>query len=190
MELGRISNDLRLLSSGPTSGFSEITLPAVQPGSSIMPGKVNPVLPECMNMICFVIIGNDVAITQAAGAGQLELNVMMPIMGNLILRSAEYLVNFIPIFEKRCIDGIEVDRDALGRKAMANPVLATLLNRKLGYLKAAEVAKEAMERKRSVIDIVVEKGLLTKEEAGRMFERSSLIGPYDGSSEEGEKGID
>ncbi|HHD16605.1 MAG TPA: hypothetical protein ENK47_07855, partial [Euryarchaeota archaeon] len=108
----------------------------------------------------------------------------------LILRSAEYLVNFIPIFEKRCIDGIEVDRDALGRKAMANPVLATLLNRKLGYLKAAEVAKEAMERKRSVIDIVVEKGLLTKEEAGRMFERSSLIGPYDGSSEEGEKGID
>ncbi|RLF68706.1 MAG: aspartate ammonia-lyase [Thermoplasmata archaeon] len=190
VELGRISNDLRLLSSGPTSGFSEITLPAVQPGSSIMPGKVNPVLPECMNMICFVIIGNDVAITQAAGAGQLELNVMMPIMGNLILRSAEYLVNFIPIFEKRCIDGIEVDRDALGRKAMANPVLATLLNRKLGYLKAAEVAKEAMERKRSVIDIVVEKGLLTKEEAGRMFERSSLIGPYDGSSEEGEKGID
>jgi aspartate ammonia-lyase len=99
LELGRIANDLRLMSSGPTSGLSEIQLPPVQPGSSIMPGKVNPVLPECLNQICFVVIGNDVAISQAAGAGQLELNVMMPIMGNLILRSAEYLVNFLPIFD-------------------------------------------------------------------------------------------
>ncbi len=176
IELGRISNDLRLLSSGPTSGFSEIQLPAVQPGSSIMPGKVNPVMPECMNMICFVVIGNDVAITSAANAGQLELNVMMPMMGNLILRSAEYFVNFIPLFQKKCIDGIEVDAEALNKKAMANPALATLLNRKLGYLKAAEVAKEAMERRRSVVDIVLEKGLITKKEADEIFNHASLIG--------------
>lgn len=179
IELGRISNDLRLLSSGPTSGFSEIQLPAVQPGSSIMPGKVNPVMAECMNMICFVVIGNDVAISTAAGAGQLELNVMMPVMGNLILRSAEYLVNFLPVFEKKCIDGITVDAEALNKKAMANPALATLLNRKLGYLKAAEVAKEAMERKRSVVDIVLEKGLLTKEEADKLFDTEALIGIKD-----------
>lgn len=179
IELGRISNDLRLLSSGPTSGFSEIQLPAVQPGSSIMPGKVNPVLAECMNMICFVVIGNDVAITHAAGAGQLELNVMMPMMGNLILRSAEYFVNFLPVFEAKCIDGITVDAESLNKRAMENPALATLLNRKLGYLKAAEVAKEAMERKRSVVDIVLEKGLLTKEEADELFDTSALIGIRD-----------
>jgi aspartate ammonia-lyase len=134
-----------------------------------------------MNMICFVVIGNDVAITAAAGAGQLELNVMMPIMGNLILRSAEYFVNFIPIFRDRCIAGIEVDAESLNKKAMANPVLATLLNRKLGYLKAAEVAKEAMERRRSVIDIVLERGLLTKEEADKIFDPYSLIGLSDPS---------
>lgn len=176
VELGRISNDLRLLSSGPTSGFSEIMLPAVQPGSSIMPGKVNPVMAECMNMICFVVIGNDVAITSAANAGQLELNVMVPIIGNLILRSAEYFVNFIPVFREKCIEGIEVDAEELNERAMSNPALATLLNRKLGYLKAAEVAKEAMERRRSVIDIVLERGLLTKEEADRTFDHRSLIG--------------
>ncbi len=187
IELGRISNDLRLLSSGPTSGFSEITLPAVQPGSSIMPGKVNPVLAECMNMICFVVMGNDVAITTAAGAGQLELNVMMPIMGNLILRSAEYFVNFLPIFGEKCIDGISVDAESLNKRVMANPILATLLNRKLGYLKAAEVAKEAMERKRSVVDIVLEKGYLTREEADEMFNRASLVGLVRGISEDGEE---
>ncbi len=187
VELGRIANDLRLLSSGPTSGLSDISLPAVQPGSSIMPGKVNPVLPECMNMICFVVIGNDVAITTAAGAGQLELNVMMPIMGNLILRSAEYFVNFLPVFTSRCVDGISVDAEALNKKAMSNPALATLLNRKLGYLKAAEVAKEAVERRRSVVDIVLEKGYLTKEEADQMFDKSSLVGMIPEKSDEGKK---
>jgi aspartate ammonia-lyase len=186
VELGRIANDLRLLSSGPTSGFSEISLPAVQPGSSIMPGKVNPVLPECLNMICFVVIGNDVAITTAAGAGQLELNVMMPIMGNLILRSAEYLVNFLPVFTGKCIDGISVDAESLNKKAMANPALATLLNRKLGYLKAAEVAKEAMERRRSVVDIVLEKGYLTRKEADEMFDKASLVGMIPRVSENGD----
>jgi aspartate ammonia-lyase len=176
VELGRIANDLRLMSSGPTSGFSEIQLPAVQPGSSIMPGKVNPVLPECLNQICFVVIGNDVAITQAAGAGQLELNVMMPIMGNLILRSAEYLVNFLPVFDSKCISGIKVNAEELNRRALNNPALATLLNRKIGYLKAAEVAEESAATGRAVREIVVEKGLLTEEEAAALFDRSALLG--------------
>jgi len=185
VELGRISNDLRLLSSGPTSGFAEITLPAVQPGSSIMPGKVNPVLPECLNQICFVIIGNDVAITSAAGAGQLELNVMMPVMGNLILRSAEYLVNFLPVFEEKCIAGIEVNAETLTKRALHNPALATLLTRKLGYLAAADVAKEAMGSGRPVKEIVVEKGLLTREEAEELFSEERLLGNPSPPSDEG-----
>jgi aspartate ammonia-lyase len=152
-----------------------------------MPGKVNPVLPECLNMICFVVIGNDVSITTAAGAGQLELNVMMPIMGNLILRSAEYLVNFLPVFTTKCVDGISVDAESLNKKAMANPALATLLNRKLGYLKAAEVAKEAMDRRRSVVDIVLEKGYLTKEEADETFNMASLVGILHDTSDDGDE---
>lgn len=176
VELGRIANDLRLMSSGPTSGFSEITLPAVQPGSSIMPGKVNPVLPECLNQICFVIIGNDVALTLAAGAGQLELNVMMPIMGNLILRSAEYLVNFLPTFTDRCVKGIEANARELNERALKNPALATLLNRKIGYLNAAEVAKESMRTGKPVMTIVVEQGLMTKEEVHDIFQQKSIIG--------------
>ena len=181
LELGRIANDLRLMSSGPTSGLAEIRLPAVQPGSSIMPGKVNPVLPECLNQICFVVIGNDVAISQAAGAGQLELNVMMPIMGNLILRSAEYLVNFLPVFEKRCVAGIAVDEAELNRRSLNNPALATLLNRKLGYLKASEIAKESAKTGKSVKDLVVESGLMSQEEAEDLFSREALLGRLDRS---------
>jgi len=175
VELGRIANDLRLMSSGPTSGLGEIILPAVQPGSSIMPGKVNPVMPECLNQICFAIIGNDLAITQAACAGQLELNVMMPVMGNLVLRSAEYLVNFLPLFTERCVKGIQADEQSLLRRTMQNPALATLLNRRIGYLKAAEIAKESMRTGRSVMDIALERSLLTPEEADEVFAVGSLI---------------
>jgi aspartate ammonia-lyase len=176
VELGRISNDLRLMSSGPTSGFGEIILPAVQPGSSIMPGKVNPVMPECLNQICFAIIGNDLAISQAAGAGQLELNVMMPVMGNLILRSAEYLVNFLPLFTEKCVTGITADEASLTRRAMNNPALATLLNVKLGYLKAAEIAKESVMTGRSVMDIALDEGLITPEESREFFAVDTIIG--------------
>ncbi len=175
VELTRIANDLRLLSSGPTGGLSEITLPIVQPGSSIMPGKVNPVMPECLNQICFVVIGNDVAISLAAGAGQLELNVMMPIMGNLILRSAEYLVNFLPVLSERCVKGIEVNEEELKRRLLANPALATLLNRRLGYLRASEVARESALTGRPVRDIVVEKGLLTGAEADLLLDPKGWV---------------
>lgn len=176
VELSRIANDLRLMSSGPTSGLGEIILPAVQPGSSIMPGKVNPVLPECLNQICFVIIGNDLAISQAACAGQLELNVMMPIMGNLILRSAEYLVNFLPVFTDKCISGIRADEAALSKRLMQNPALATLLNRRIGYMKAAEIARESALTGRTVMEIAVEKGAISGDEASKFFTVESLLG--------------
>ncbi|MCK5773047.1 MAG: aspartate ammonia-lyase, partial [Thermoplasmata archaeon] len=176
VELGRIANDLRLMSSGPTSGLSEITLPAVQPGSSIMPGKVNPVILECLNQICFVVIGNETAITQAAGAGQFELNVMMPMMANITLRSAEYLKNYLPIVSEKCIDGIEADQEALTQRALQNPALATLLNRRIGYLKAAEIAKESMLTGRSVMKIVTEMGILSDEEIRILFDVRSMVG--------------
>ncbi len=176
VDLSRIANDLRLMSSGPTAGLADIELPAVQPGSSIMPGKVNPVLAECLNQVCFVIMGNDVAISQAASAGQLELNVMMPMMGNLILRSAEYLVNFLPVFADKCIKGIQANREILKERVMRNPALATLLNRKIGYLKAAEVAKESMRTGASVKDIVVQRGLLRPAEAEATFSLEALLG--------------
>ncbi len=176
VELGRIANDLRLMSSGPTSGLSEIKLPAVQPGSSIMPGKVNPVIPECLNQICFVVIGNETAITQAAGAGQFELNVMMPMMANITLRSAEYMKNYLPIVAEKCIDGIEADQEALTLRALQNPALATLLNRRIGYLKAAEIAKESMVTGRPVIDIVTEMDILSKEEIRILFDVRSMVG--------------
>jgi aspartate ammonia-lyase len=146
-----------------------------------MPGKVNPVLPECLNQICFVVIGNDVAISQAAGAGQFELNVMMPIMGNLILRSAEYLVNFLPVFDSRCIKGITVDEEELTRRSLNNPALATLLNRRIGYLEAASIAKESAATGRSVKELVVEKGLLSSEEAEEIFSKDALLGFLDRS---------
>jgi aspartate ammonia-lyase len=141
-----------------------------------MPGKVNPVMPECLNQICFAIIGNDLAISQAAGAGQLELNVMMPVMGNLILRSAEYLVNFIPLFTERCVKGITADEASLTRRAMNNPALATLLNSKVGYLKAAEVAKESAVVGRPVMDLALEKGLITPEESREVFALETILG--------------
>ena len=176
VELGRIANDLRLMSSGPTSGLSEIKLPTVQPGSSIMPGKVNPVILECLNQICFVVIGNETAITQAAGAGQFELNVMMPMMANITLRSAEYMKNYLPIVSVKCIDGIEADQEALTQRALQNPALATLLNRRIGYMKAAEIAKESMLTGRPVIDIVTGMDILSKEELRILFDIRSMVG--------------
>ena len=107
LELIRIANDLRLMGSGPTAGLAEIKLPPVQPGSSIMPGKVNPVMAECLNMISFQIIGNDTAVSLAAQAGQLELNVMTPVMTSNILESISILNNYLPVFQSRCIDGIQ-----------------------------------------------------------------------------------
>jgi len=190
LELARIANDLRLLASGPTTGFAEIELPAVQPGSSIMPGKVNPVIPECVNMICFQAIGNDVAVVQAVAAGQLELNVMMPVIAATFLKTAGILSNGMQILARRCVAGIRADPERCRAYLEKNPSLATLLNPAIGYLRAAEVAKEALARGAAVRDIVREKGFLPPEEIDRLFSEAALLweGEGRGGGDEGRGG--
>ena len=174
LELIRISNDLRLMGSGPTSGLNEIVLPPVQPGSSIMPGKVNPVMAECLNMISFQIIGNDTAVSLAVQAGQLDLNVMTPVMTSNILESISMLNNYLPIFQSSCIEGIQVNEEQLRMVAGMNPILATLLSPKIGYLHAAELAEESMKTHQPIKDLVIAKGILSEEEANRLFDLETI----------------
>jgi len=174
LELIRIANDLRLMGSGPTAGLGEINLPQVQPGSSIMPGKVNPVMAECLNMVSFQIIGNDTAVSMASQAGQLELNVMTPIMTNNILESLKLLNNYLPVFKSRCIDDIVTNEENLKNIIGMNPSLATLLSLKIGYLGAAELAKESIEKKKSIRDLAVLKGILSAEEADQLFDLKTI----------------
>ncbi len=176
LELIRISNDLRLMNSGPTTGWAEIRLPATQPGSSIMPGKVNPVMAECMDMICFQIVGNDLSVSMAVQAGQMELNVMNPVMIHNILESMVLLNNYIPVFIDKCISGIEADVEKCRSYLEKNPSIATFLDTHIGYMKSAEVAKEALRRNMSVRDLVIEKGIMTREQADRVFDIEFLIG--------------
>jgi aspartate ammonia-lyase len=169
LELARIANDLRLLGSGPVGGLAEISLPAVQPGSSIMPGKVNPSLAECLDMVCFQVVGNDAATSLAAQAGQLELNVFAPVMVHNILASLRLLGGILPVFRTRCVDGIAADGQHSREYLRLNPSLATLLVPRIGYLRAAELAKEAVAARRPVPDLAVEKGLVTAAEADVIF---------------------
>ncbi len=173
-DLIRISNDLRLMGSGPTSGFAEINLPPVQPGSSIMPGKFNPVMAECLNMISFQIIGNDTAVSLAAQAGQFELNVMTPVMTSNILDSISFLNNYLPIFQTKCVEGITANKDRLKTIAEMNPSFATVLSPKIGYIKAAELVKQAMDSKKSIRDIVVTRGILSEEEADELLDLKTI----------------
>ena len=174
LELIRIANDLRLMGSGPTSGLDEILLPPVQPGSSIMPGKVNPVMAECLDMVAFQIIGNDAALSLAVQAGQLELNVMTPLMTHTILDSLGMLNRYLPAFTARCIDGIQANDLRLMSYAGMNPALATLLTSRIGYLRAARIAEEAMEKRRPVRDIAIEKGILSEKEADALFDLEEI----------------
>ncbi|MFX1452883.1 MAG: aspartate ammonia-lyase, partial [Promethearchaeota archaeon] len=176
LELIRIANDLRLLSSGPTAGIAEIKLPAVQPGSSIMPGKVNPVILECLNMVAFQIVGNDLAVSMAVQAGQLELNVMMPVIVHNILQSIQFLINYLPIVIEKCISGIEANQEKCMRYLDKNTALATFLNPYIGYLEAAKVAKESLEKNVSIFELILQKGLLTEEELNKIFDPKFLIG--------------
>ena len=166
---------LRLLSSGPTTGINEITLPPVQPGSSIMPGKVNPVMAECLNMVAFQVVGNDASVSLAVQAGQIELNVMTPVIAYNMLFSIEILTNFLPAFTKRCITGITVDEKRCEQYLEKNPSLATLLAPRIGYLEAARIAKQAQAENRSVKEIALEKGLLKPEELEEIFSRKNLL---------------
>jgi aspartate ammonia-lyase len=176
LELIRIGNDLRLLSSGPTAGLAEVKLPAVQPGSSIMPGKVNPVMAECLDMVAFQIVGNDLAVSLAVQAGQLELNVMTPVIMFNVLFSIQLLTNYLPVFREKCVEGIYVDEKRCSGYVEKNPALATLLSPKIGYLEASKIAKQALTEGRSVKEIAWEKGLLKKEDVEKLFDPKTLVG--------------
>ncbi len=176
VELTRVANDFRLLSSGPRTGLAEIRLPAVQPGSSIMPGKVNPVMAECLNMVCFQVMGNDTVVALASQAGQLELNVMMPVMIHNLLQSMEMLKNFLPVFTERCVMGITADPDRCRRYFEGSVGLATILNTHIGYLAAAELAKESEASGVSVRDLILQRGLLTSEQLERILDPARITG--------------
>ena len=179
IELTRITNDLRLLASGPQTGLAEIILPSVQPGSSIMPGKINPSMLECMNQVCFHIIGSATTIDYAVQAGQLELNVMMPLMAFEILFSIEILKNYLPVFIAKCIAGIEADRAQCEAYYISSPSLATALNPIIGYAKAAEIAKESAKSGTPIPNLLREKKLLSDAEIARIFTPEFLAGQAD-----------
>jgi len=177
IELIRIANDLRLLSSGPNTGLNEINLPTVQPGSSIMPGKVNPVMAEMLNMVCFQVIGADTCVMMASQAGQLELNVMMPVIAYNLLHSFSILTTAIEAFQGKCVNGITVNQEVCNRYAEQTLALATVLNPYIGYLNAAEVAKESLKTGRSIREIVRERNLLSDEEFAKVFDPAHLTEP-------------
>jgi fumarate hydratase class II len=164
-DLIRIANDFRLLSSGPATGLDEIRLPAVQPGSSIMPGKVNPVLAEMLNMAMFHVMGNDLTVTLAGQAGQLELNVMMPIIAHNLFEMMHVTIGAVNAFTEKCVVGLTANRPKAEAWLAKNAILVTALNPIIGYLKGAEVAKKAMESNRSILEIVVELGYMNEAEA-------------------------
>jgi len=175
LELIRVANDLRLLSSGPTTGLAEIELPPVQPGSSIMPGKVNPVMAECLDMVAFQVVGNDLTVSFAVQAGQMELNVMMPVIMHNMLFSIRILTNYLPVFRRKCVEGIVVNEKRCTQYLEKNPALATFLSPYIGYLEAAQIAKQALEEGRSVKEIALEKGLLKPEELERILDPKRLL---------------
>jgi aspartate ammonia-lyase len=174
VDLGKIANDLRLLASGPRTGLAEIVLPAVQPGSSMMPGKVNPSIAEMVNMVCYQALGNDVTIAAAAEAGQLELNVMMPVIAHNLLFTMLILTNATRVFAERCVAGIEADRAQCAYWLERSPALVTALAPRLGYAQAAALAKEALAKNVTVRQLVTEKGLLTAEELDEVLDLRAM----------------
>ena len=169
IELGKISNDIRLMASGPIAGLGELGIPAVHAGSSIMPGKVNPSLAECMNMICFSVIGNDTTVSFSANAGQFELNVMLPGMLKAVLDSTDMLTNFLPIFSSNLIDGLSANQLKLRENIENSPVIVTLLTPKIGYQKSAELFKESLKTGKTIRELVVSKKLLTNKEVNSLL---------------------
>lgn len=179
LDLVKIANDFRLLSSGPMTGLFEIDLPAVQPGSSIMPGKVNPVLPEMLNMVCFQVIGNATVVDYASQAGQLELNVMMPVIAFDLFFSTKIISNAVEAFASKCVAGItaNVDRCRMyGDMSLSN---VTVLNPLIGYLKAAEIAKRALKEHRPLRDLVLEEGLVSEEELDKALNLKQMAHPHE-----------
>jgi aspartate ammonia-lyase len=176
VKLSKICNDLRLLSSGPRAGINEINLPPMQPGSSIMPGKVNPVIPEVVNQIAFKVIGNDLTVTLAAEAGQLQLNVMEPVIVQSIFESIEMLKNGMNTLNYKCIVGITANEERCRELVINSIGIITALNPVLGYETSTKLAREALETNRSIYDLVLEYNLLTKEELERLLAPENMIG--------------
>jgi aspartate ammonia-lyase len=177
LEMIRISNDLRLLSSGPNTGFNEIHLPSLQPGSSIMPGKVNPVMAELAAMVSFQVVGNDAAVAMAVQAGQLELNVMMPTMAYNVLQSTTILANMLRVFTTRGVAGIEANAERCKYYAESTIALATALNPKIGYAKAAELVKESVASGKSIVALAREKKLMSEAELEEILDPRKMTEP-------------
>ncbi len=178
VKLSKIANDLRLLSSGPRAGFGEINLPKMQPGSSIMPGKVNPVIPEVVNQVCFKVIGNDLTVTFAAEAGQLQLNVMEPVLVQSIMESIQLLEKAMDTFRSKAIDGITANEEVCMNMVKNSIGIVTALNPYIGYKSSSKIAKEALETGRGVYDLVLEHKLLTKEKLDDILKPERMIRPH------------
>ncbi len=175
LELVRIANDVRLLASGPATALDEIRVPEIQPGSSIMPAKVNPSAAECLDMVAFHVVGADAATALAVQAGQLEINVMMPLAAYEVLFAAEIVANYLPVFAKSCVDGITANAARAERYLVASSALATVLTPRLGYLAVAEILHESERTGRPVTELVVERKLLTASEVETLLGRAALV---------------
>jgi aspartate ammonia-lyase len=177
LELTRIANDLRLMSSGPNTGLNEILLPSLQPGSSIMPGKVNPVMCEVMNMVCYQVMGHDTTVAMSVQAGQFELNVMMPVMIYNVLQAIEIFKNTIKLFIEKCVDGITANVEKCREYAYKSAGLTTALNMIIGYSAAAEITKEFVKTGRPIPEIVRQKGILKEEELQKILDPIAMTEP-------------
>ncbi|MXO04029.1 aspartate ammonia-lyase [Flavobacterium sp. HBTb2-11-1] len=174
--LAKISSDLIILASGPRTGFFEINLPALQPGSSIMPGKVNPVMPELMNQLCFKVMGNDLTVTIAAQSGLLQLNAFEPVQAIAMMESQGLFFKAMPLFRKNCIDGITVNKDILAHYMDRSVGVVTALNPVLGYEKTTELAKEALATNKGILELIREKKLLTEDQIKKLLDPATLTG--------------
>ncbi len=178
VKLSKICNDLRLLSSGPRAGFFEINLPPMQPGSSIMPGKVNPVIPEVVNQVCYKVIGNDLTVTFAAEAGQLQLNVMEPVLAHSIMESINFLGNALDTLREKCISGITANEENCLNMVKHSIGIVTALNPYIGYKNSTEIAKEALETGKSVYNLVLEKQILSQEKLDEILDPENMLKPH------------
>jgi aspartate ammonia-lyase len=185
VELAKVASDLRLLSSGPRAGIAEISLPAVQPGSSIMPGKVNPSIAEMVNQVCFQVIGCDATVTAAAEAGQLELNVMMPVIAWNALHASTILGNAMDTLETRCVEGIQADEARCRELLDRSTAVATALSPYIGYAKTAEIAKESAKAGTPIREIVLERGLLDAKQLDRILSAEAMTTPGIAGREKG-----
>lgn len=179
IKLSKICNDLRLLSSGPRAGLFEINLPAMQPGSSIMPGKVNPVIPEVVNQVCFKVIGNDLTVTFAAEAGQLQLNVMEPVLCHAIIESMTFLGNAMDTLREKCIDGITANKDICYEMVKNSIGIVTALNPYIGYKNSTKIAQEALATGKSVYDLVLEHQILSQEKLDAILDPRHMLSSED-----------